>query len=109
MIALSLESLLEDLGCVVADIASTPQAALATIGNSEFDAAILDVNLNGQDSFGVAAALTERRVPFLFATGYGSSRMPPEFAHHPVVQKPYRFEELTAALHTIFSTAVTQK
>ena len=64
----------------------------------EIDAAVLDVNLDGVDSFGVAAALRERKKPFIFATGYDGSRVAPEFANTPVIQKPYRMEELARAL-----------
>jgi hypothetical protein len=39
-----------------------------------FDAAMLDVNLNGDKSFPIADALVARGVPFLFATGMGSTR-----------------------------------
>ncbi len=102
MIVMLIESLLEELGCVVADVAARPAPALAIIDTTEIDAAILDVNLNGDDSFGVAAVLAERQIPFVFASGYGGSRLPPEFAKRPVLQKPYQIEELAAALEALF-------
>ena len=33
------------------------------------DAAVLDINLNGQKNYPVADALAARRVPFVFSTG----------------------------------------
>ena len=46
----------------------------------------------------VTAELKQRNKPFIFATGYGGARVAPEFAGTPVVQKPYRMEELASAL-----------
>lgn len=102
MIVMLIESLLEELGCVVADVAARPAPALGIIDTTEIDAAILDVNLNGDDSFGIATVLADRRIPFVFATGYGGSRLPPQFADRPVLQKPYRIEELAEALEAAF-------
>lgn len=98
MIAMLLESLLEELGCVVPDIAAKPPQAIKAIETHEIDAAVLDVNLSGVDSFEVAAVLAKREIPFVFATGYGGSRLTPEFADRPVLQKPYRISELEEAL-----------
>lgn len=101
MIAMLLEDFLAELDCVVAGVAAKPADALRLIGSIEIDAAVLDVNLDGVDSFGIAAALGERQIPFIFATGYGDSRLTPEFAGRPVVQKPYRLDELSQALHML--------
>ncbi len=98
MIAILLEDMLTELSCTVAGISANPAQAFELIGSAEIDAAVLDVNLDGDDSFAVAAALLERRIPFIFATGYGASRLPQGLAGHPVVQKPYRLEELSRAL-----------
>ena len=42
-----------ELGCVVAGVAARPTHALDLIGSTEIDAAVLDVNLDGADSFGL--------------------------------------------------------
>jgi len=99
MVAMLLEDMLTDLKCVVAGIASRPSDAFQLIDTTVVDAAVLDVNLNGVDSFGIAGALRERKIPFVFATGYGGSRLPPEFVGSPILQKPYRLEQLSDALH----------
>jgi CheY-like chemotaxis protein len=101
MIAVLLEDLLADLECVVAGVAARPKEALELINSTPLDAAVLDVNLDGVDSFGIAAALADRRIPFIFATGYGGSRLTPEFANCPVIQKPYRLDELSSALRQL--------
>lgn len=103
MIAMLLDDLLAELGCVVADIAAKPAQAIKAIETHEIDAAVLDVNLDGADSFGIAAVLAENEIPFVFATGYGGSRLTPEFAHRPVLQKPYRIADLEQALKAALS------
>jgi CheY-like chemotaxis protein len=45
--------------------------ALSLLGELHFDVAVLDVKLDGGDSFPVADALVACGTPFLFATGYG--------------------------------------
>ena len=53
------------------------------------DAAVLDVNLNGQMSYPVADALAARGVPFVFSTGYNKVRLPNSYQNFPVLQKPF--------------------
>ena len=65
LIAMLLEDMLLELNCVVAGIAAKPAQALELLETTEIDAAVLDVNLDGTDSFGVAAALKERKLPYL--------------------------------------------
>ena len=98
MIAMLLEDMLVELGCVVAGVAATPAQALELIASNAIDAAVLDVNLDGADSLGIAAVLRDRQIPFIFATGYGAARVPPEFASYATIQKPYRLEELAHAI-----------
>ena len=101
LISMLLEDLLTELDCIVAGVAANPADALHLVRTTEPDAAVLDVNLDGDDSFGIAAALDERKIPFIFATGYGGSRLKPEYSGYPVVQKPYRLQELSEALHLL--------
>lgn len=92
LIAMLVEDMLTDLGCVVVDIAGTVEDGLrlATPGKATIDAAILDVNIGGEKVFPVADALTELGVPFIFATGYGTAGLAPRYASHAVVAKPFR-------------------
>jgi DNA-binding response OmpR family regulator len=72
----------------VSKVASVTDA-LDAIALQVPDAAILDINLAGEQSFPVANALREHGVPFLFATGYGERSLPDEFAGERTMQKPY--------------------
>jgi hypothetical protein len=63
-----------------------------------FDIAILDLNLNGRDTFSVVASLAERGVAFVVATGYGAASLPESLQKVPILQKPYRQRDLERAL-----------
>ena len=95
---LLVEDMLLELGCEVAGTASRLQEALAMAGNIECDAAILDVNINGEMIGPVAEILAARGKPFVFSTGYGKSGIAPELLDWPVLQKPYRPEDFAEAL-----------
>jgi CheY-like chemotaxis protein len=64
----------------------------------QFDVAILDVNLKGETSYPVADVLELRKVPFLFATGYGTEAIPEKYRQRVVLQKPFKKQELEEAL-----------
>lgn len=76
-------------GCQVLGPDGHVEDALARIEASELDGALLDVNLHGESSFGVAAVLAARHVPFIFMTGYDTEAVfPSEFQLSPKLAKP---------------------
>jgi CheY-like chemotaxis protein len=97
LVKMLIEDILGELGCRVADTASTLEEAVAKAESGAFDAAILDVNLSGRQTEPVAAALAARQIPFVFSTGYGK---PPSdaFADVPVLSKPFKTVDLEQAL-----------
>lgn len=104
MIAVMLEDMLGEIGCEIAGIAARSAQALAILGaDTAIDAAILDVNLGGKTSFDIAAALDERRIPFLFSTGYEMLSVDARYRGRPFLQKPFRQEDLQQALSGILS------
>jgi DNA-binding response OmpR family regulator len=88
----------EQAGYEVVDCAQSVDAALATLRRRTVDAALLDINLQGELVYPVANALTERGVPFVFVTGQNPSEIPEQYRHRPVVPKPYYDAVLCAAL-----------
>jgi CheY-like chemotaxis protein len=98
IVAWLLEDMLTDLGCTVVGPAARVDQALAMIDAESIDAALLDLNLNGEMSYPVADALAARGVPFVFSTGYDKDRLPDGYRGVPVLQKPYRPSELADAL-----------
>lgn len=108
LLALMLEDMLSDLGCVLTGSAETVAQALSRIAEtSDIDAAILDVHLGGETVFPVADALLQRRVPFLFSTGYGPADLAVRYPGAPLLAKPYRPEALAEALASFRSSAST--
>jgi CheY-like chemotaxis protein len=99
-ISLMLDEMLSELGFEVAASISRIAAALDFIGKENFDLALLDVNLGTEKIDPVADLLAQRGCPFVFTTGYGQSGAPAAHADHVVLQKPFRIDDLAAALQT---------
>jgi DNA-binding NarL/FixJ family response regulator len=76
LLALDLEMTLAANGCTVVGPSGTIGSAVASIDALAPDAAILDLNLNGESSVAVADTLADRGVPFLFLTGYDREHLP---------------------------------
>jgi DNA-binding response OmpR family regulator len=98
LIAMMLEDFLDSLGHKVQRTCDTVQCALAEVEKGGFDLAILDVNLKGENVWPVAAALREKKVPFVIATGGHVDPPPPEFNDAPVIEKPYTVDRVTPAI-----------
>jgi CheY-like chemotaxis protein len=105
LVALVLQDMLADLGCVVIGPAASVDEALALIETHILDATVLDVNLAGQMSYPVADALLARQAPFVFSTGYSSNRLQDGYRTFPALQKPYHKTELRDALVAVMSQA----
>ncbi|MES2987578.1 MAG: response regulator [Pseudomonadota bacterium] len=97
VVAMCLEDILEELGCVTVGPANRLSEGLK-LAEGELDAAILDINLGGERSNSIAELLRSRGVPFAFASGYGSA---PEGFGAPMIEKPYRTADIARALSAI--------
>ena len=98
LIRMLLEDMLADLGYGVAAAVGTVAEASAFATSGDFNAAILDVNLDGQEIFPVADILAGRSLPFVFVTGYGERSLPDRYRDRPALQKPFQAEQLSATL-----------
>jgi CheY-like chemotaxis protein len=98
MIRMLLEGMLSDLGYTMTAEAGAIDEAVALAREAKFDAAILDVNLNGQPITPVVEILVKRGVPFVFSTGYDLRGVPEAYRTKPTLQKPFRAEALAQAL-----------
>ena len=97
-IALTLEDMLDELGFALAGTVSQVSEALELIGRVAIDCALLDVNLGSEKIDPVADLLAARKCPFIFTTGYGRAGIPNGHADRPVLQKPFRMDDLAAVL-----------
>src|SRR5208282_4610550 len=98
MIRMLLQDMLADLGHTLAGEAGRIEEALTLAKQSEFDLAILDVNLNGQPISPVVEVLVGRGLPFVFATGYGQRGVPEPYRKTPTLQKPFQLDALAQAI-----------
>jgi len=94
LIALNVIAALEQAGARVSGQAVTVNEALRLIAEHDFDGALVDANLRGQHVDDVAAALTRKKVPFAFVTGYGREALPSSFARAMILKKPFTETQL---------------
>jgi hypothetical protein len=83
MLLMLLEDILTDLGCRCVSI--------------------------GEKSFPIAEALAARRVPYIFATGYGIEAFPENYRDRPLLPKPYSFADVGNSLARLLSHARTEQ
>jgi CheY-like chemotaxis protein len=98
IVAMLIEDILTDAGATVVGPAARVNKALDLIGAESVDAALLDVNLAGENTAPVAEELRRRGIPFAFATGYGQAGVPAGFAGQPLLQKPFQEHDLNQVM-----------
>ena len=103
MVLIMIEDMLAELGCESVAAAANVDQALALIDAQVFDAAMLDMNLNGNESYAVADALAARGVPFVFSTGYSGHDIRDGYRDRPVLKKPFKYEQLVKILTHLLS------
>jgi len=100
--AAELDRLLTDCGYDVVGPVGRLDDAMMLASGQALDGALLDIDLGGGRSFGVASALQRRSVPLAFISGYDPSIVPD--AHDlraiPFVAKPFEDEALIAMVRT---------
>jgi two-component sensor histidine kinase len=103
LVAMEMESELSSLGLEVIGPAAHVDSAKQLIADNVFEAALVDVNLNGTSVEEVAAALAQKGVPFAFATGYGRDALPEAFRDAPLLAKPVETGALIDVLSGLLS------
>ncbi len=98
LIRMLLEDMLTDLGYDLVGMAGRVDEAAEMAQTKDFDLAILDVNLDGQDVYPVADLIGKRGLPFMFVTGYGGRGLPDNYRNRPTLQKPFQLDELKRML-----------
>lgn len=103
IIRMMLVEMLEELGHRVIAEAGNVQDGRSLAEIEEFDIAILDINLDGQNVQPVAEAVAARGLPFLFVSGYGPAGVPEPFRANQVLAKPYELTQLKNAIESALS------
>ena len=108
LIGMVLEDILDMLGCTVAGNAVSFAEATAMVGElgaDGFDIAILDVNLGVDPVYPLADRIVALGLPIVFATGSHPDSLPDRFTGYPVLEKPYAFAAVEAALGGLAAAA----
>jgi CheY-like chemotaxis protein len=103
LVSMELESCLQAAGCEVVGPVGRLDRARRLIADAAYDAALIDANLAGERVDELAAALTRRRVPFAFVTGYGRDALPDAFREAIILSKPFSQEGLIAVVERLLS------
>lgn len=94
---------LRESGCDVTT-AFDMEEAFAALEELRPDAAVLDVNINGQPSYPVAERLHWLGVPIVFLTGYELPSLEGPWSQHPVCRKPCDEDQLKRLLVAAVTT-----
>jgi CheY-like chemotaxis protein len=98
LIAMDIEQLCRDYGAKNVVVVRSP-GEIEQVCPTEFDAAIVDLLLDGVSTLEFAARLRDNRVPFVFASGYTDNvEVSKRFPGVVMVGKPYSGSELIAAV-----------
>jgi two-component SAPR family response regulator len=103
LIALLIEDVLTDMGCVVVGPVSSLDEALRLARDeaTPISIAILDVTIRGGLVFPVVDALIARAVPFALASGYGAWTLPEHLRSQPRLSKPFSRPDLEAQVRAL--------
>jgi PAS domain S-box-containing protein len=101
LLSMDMEASLAEVGCEIGGQAGTITRARQLIAGADYDAALLDANLAGESVDEVAAALTQRNIPFAFVTGYGAEGLPQGFREASVLGKPFSKLQLRSVVQAL--------
>jgi DNA-binding response OmpR family regulator len=104
-IALEIEAELLDAGFDVVGPAADVEEAARLIVAGGIDAAILDVGLFGHSIEEAMGPLVERRIPFVFMTGYDEFPLPSWVPAAETVRKPCRMADLVDRVRSVVEGA----
>jgi len=99
-IAFDLQAILEAEGHEVVESVSSLTEAYRHLDDG-FDCALLDIDVIGGKSFGVAEALMQRRIPFVFVSASAPSDLPQPLRQAAFVAKPYEEKTVVESVEHI--------
>lgn len=103
MILMMIEDMLAAFGCSDVVAAATVAQGLSRIEEGRFDAAMIDMNLNGSSSYPLADALDACATPFMFCTGTSLRDVDVGYRDHLFLRKPFALEALRLAMKELLA------
>jgi len=105
-IASDLQTILEDEGHEIIGVFTSLAETYEHLEDS-FDYALLDVDVVGGKSFGVATELAERRIPFAFVSASQPGDLPHSLRQAAFIPKPFEEQRLLQSIDETSSRPFT--
>jgi DNA-binding LytR/AlgR family response regulator len=83
---------------VLGPVATLNEGLDIIASDNRIDSAVLDVQLREKEVFAISAVLKSRKIPFVFTTGFGETKIPPGYEDVPRFEKPFELGALIVAL-----------
>jgi CheY-like chemotaxis protein len=103
LVRMLLADMVGELGYTLAAEAGSVDEALEATRKTDFDLAILDVDLKGRSVSPVADALVARDIGFVFVTGYDDHGLFP-YRDRPTLKKPFQIDALRRCCKSALSS-----
>jgi DNA-binding response OmpR family regulator len=105
LVGLMIADFLREIGYRVIGPFTKTEDGIQVAKTARLAAAVLDVNIGGEEIYPLAECLVRRNIPFIFVTGYGADSIDRRFSDVPVLQKPVDRELLRRVLATRMAPA----
>lgn len=102
-LATVLETVLSNLGCSVVGPVARLAEGLELAQDEGLDGALLDISLDGEESYALADALLGRAVPVILVTGRRRDQLPSRFRPLPIMAKPFDMPALVRLCASTFT------
>jgi PAS domain S-box-containing protein len=101
LVSMDIEAHLTAAGCTVTGLASNITEAKQLINQADYDAALVDANLEGHPVDEIATLLRNGNCPFAFVSGYGREALPHGFRDAMLLSKPFSKDRLLATVESL--------
>jgi DNA-binding NtrC family response regulator len=109
LIALELQSILEDFGCEVVGPFSSVDEVLRNAERGGFDGALLDINLRDRQIFEILPRLDKLGMKLIITSGYNDVTLfPAAFRSLSRISKPFDEKELRLICENVFGKGATR-
>jgi CheY-like chemotaxis protein len=104
LIACDLQAILEGVGHEIVGMLDSVARAYECL-ETGFDYALLDIDVIGGKSFGVATALVERQIPFAFVSASCPADIPQSLQQVALIPKPFEEKAILQSVGQVASVA----